>query len=76
MKLVTFNRAMVGVGNPALIEDETLIARLVAEGVVLTATDWPPLGAKPPDSPRRAQTYLTKAAKKLKGSAGAARELV
>jgi hypothetical protein len=71
MKLVTFNRMLRGMGNPALVPDD-VAAAAAARGEVVSAEDWPP-GAKPspPLEAHKPQTYLTKAARKLKGAAAA-----
>ena len=66
MKLVTFNRAMRGLGNPQLIADEALIARLQAEGVVSSAQAWPP-GARPQEVKPPLRSRLTKRGRELLG---------
>jgi hypothetical protein len=67
MKLVYFNRMMRGVANPALLPDD-VAAAAAARGEVVSAVDWPPGAAKPADEAHKPQTYLTKAARKLKGA--------
>lgn len=60
MKLVTFNRAMRGVGNPQLVPDD-LAARLYRDGELAAAPeDWPkPNGVAVPATPAPRE-YLTK----------------
>jgi hypothetical protein len=75
MKLVSFNRAMVGMGNPALVPDE-VAARLESQGLIKpNPPDFPekPADAMPAQPARRPQTYLTKAARRLGAGTAATR---